>query len=129
MSTKQDHLDYIQEKGRFKVDCSHAIFHIDELEALEKYGHWFHALSTGILEPITEMQKEFIAVSNHEKTPITPAEYAWFKYQGRKAVELKYGDRLKTQYHVEDDTFYSREMAKKLKRMMFGETQKNHNKL
>jgi uncharacterized protein YifE (UPF0438 family) len=125
-STLQDHLHLLKEKGRFIVDCSHAIFHPEELKALEKYGHWFQALSSGVLQPISEMQKEFIKVANHEKTPITTADFAWFKYQGRKSVEAKFGDRLKTQYHVEEDTFYNREMAKKQKRMMSAEVQKNH---
>lgn len=52
MSTKQDHLNYIKEKGSFTVDCDHHIFKPGELEILKKYGHWFHALAMGILEPI-----------------------------------------------------------------------------
>jgi uncharacterized protein YifE (UPF0438 family) len=129
MSTKKDHLSYIKEKGEFRVDCSHEIFHPAEIKVLEKYGHWFHALTTSILEPISEGQKEFIRVANHEITPITPAEKAWHKYLARKVIEAKAGDSLKIQYHVEVDPFYNREMARQEKRIMYGEMKKNHNRL
>jgi uncharacterized protein YifE (UPF0438 family) len=126
MSSKQDHLIYIQVKGEFIVNCNHKIFHPDEIKVLEKFGHWFLALTTGILEPISDGQKEFIRVANNEITPITIAEKAWHKYLGRKAIETKAGESLNIQYQIEEDTFYNREMAKKQKRMMFGEVQKNH---
>jgi len=42
----------------------------------------------------------------------------------RKPVFFQY----KSQYHVVEDTFFSRDMVKKQKRMMYGEMKKNHNK-
>jgi len=126
MNTKEDHLNYIKVKGNFKVDCSHQIFTQEELKILEKFGHWFQALASGVLEPISDEQLEFIKVVNKEKLPITIAENAWFKYMGRKAYEQKAGDSLNAHYQPESDTFHNREMAKKQKRMMFSEISRNH---
>ncbi len=126
MSTRKQHIAYIEEKGKFHIDCSRNIFSAEEISILEKYGHWFHALSNGILEPVTDMQREFIMVANEQKTPITPAEISWHKYNGRKRIEAKLGDRLNVQYIPETDSFYNREMAKQQHKMMFNEMSKNH---
>jgi uncharacterized protein len=126
MSTKQEHLQYIKEKGKFIVDCSHAIFSTESIEILEKYGHWFMALTTGELEPISELQKEFILVATGQKLPVSVEENAWFKYLARKTIEARLGDKLQIQYHMEGDTFYSRDMMIIQKKMMYGEMKKNH---
>ena len=47
MSTKQEHLDLIASKGRFVIYCSITVFATEEIELLEKYGHWFNALTSG----------------------------------------------------------------------------------
>ncbi len=127
MLNKQEHLKLIKEKGRFVVDCSHDIFSNEQIEILEKYGHWFMALTTGKLEPITDLQRDFVLVATHKKEAFSLEEIAWFRYLGRKAVEAKHGDRLKHRYQPEDDTFYNREMVTSQRRMMFGEMKKNHN--
>jgi len=128
MASKEQHLNYIKDHGKFKVDCNHVIFSNDELEILEKYGHWFNALISGELEPITELQKEFIRVANGEAVAFSPEEKAWSKYQKRKEIEEKYGESLNIHYHSADDTFYSRDMAKQMKKTMFAEMRNNHRK-
>ncbi len=45
-----------------------------------------------------------------------------------KAVEKKYGDRLKVKYQVEDDTFYSIDDKKKMIRIAYGTMAQNHHK-
>ncbi|MHC1777560.1 MAG: DUF413 domain-containing protein [Lentimicrobium sp.] len=126
MTTKHEHLQYLHEKGKFTVDCNHIIFSTEDIEILEKYGHWFMALTKGELDPISDLQKEFILVAKGERSPFTIEEFAWFKYLGRKAVEAKSGNKLYEHPHLQEDTFYSRDMAKKLKKMMCGEMGKNH---
>ncbi|EAZ83056.1 DUF413 domain-containing protein [Algoriphagus machipongonensis] len=120
------HQNLIKRKGTFIVDCSHAIFSEEELDTLKKYGHWFMALTSGELNPISELQGEFIKVAKREKNPTSPFEWAWFKYLGRKRIEEEHGDRLKIQYTPKEDSFYSREMAKQQKRMIFSVVSKNH---
>ena len=128
MTLKQEHLKYINEHGKFKVDCSHLIFSFEELDLLEVYGHWFMALIKGNLQPFTEMQIEFIEAITNNRRPIAITGEAWFKYQGRRRIEAKDGDTLNLKNHLIDDTFHSRDMAKKQKRMMYGEMNKNHKK-
>lgn len=65
---------------------------------------------------------------SHKDKPQTIEEKAWFKYLGRKAVEKKYGDRLKVKYQTEADTFYSREDKKKMNRITYGTISQIHNK-
>lgn len=126
MNTKKEHIAYLKSKGTFCIDCNTIIFSEEEKEILKKYGHWFKALCDGTLAPCTEMQENFIKVYNAEQEPFSIEEKAWFKYLGRKKIEEKLGDRLNIQYHPEDDSFYSRDMAKKLRGMMYNEMHKNH---
>ena len=58
---KEEHLDFLSKKGIFKMDCSHTLFSNEEIEILERYGHWFKALISGELEPYTEKQRLFRA--------------------------------------------------------------------
>lgn len=126
MSTREAHIRFIREQGKFIIDCNHAIFSVEEIEILEKYGHWFMALTSGDVNPITDLQKEFVLVATHKKEPFSPEEVAWFKYQGRKAIEAKYRDKLTIQYQSADDEFYSREMAKSVRKTMFKVMKENH---
>ncbi len=126
MATKHNHLQYLKEKGRFKVDCGLVIFSREEIEILEKYGHWFQALTNGELQPITELQENFIRVAKGEKKPFSEFEQAWFRYLGRKRIEAQYGDSLNARYEPESDSFYNREMAKQQKRIMFNVIRKTH---
>lgn len=126
MSNKQEHLAYWKSKGDFVIDCDLAIFSTEEIQILKRYGHWFRALTSGDLKPFTVMQQAFIDVAHEKREPITPAENAWFRYLKRKWIEEKYGDSLKKRYVPAQDTFYNREMAKNLKKIMAGENLKNH---
>lgn len=42
--TKQDHLDFIKREGTFNIECNTAIFSIEVIQCLEKYGHWFKGI-------------------------------------------------------------------------------------
>jgi uncharacterized protein YifE (UPF0438 family) len=128
MNSKGEHLEYIAHKGLFSIDCDLLIFSNEEIQILEKWGHWFNALVSGELKPFTESQKSFIKVMKREIDPNTVEEKAWFKYLGRKAVEKKYGERLKVKYQPEDDTFYSIEDKKKTNLLTFSTVAQNHHK-
>jgi uncharacterized protein YifE (UPF0438 family) len=128
MNTKGEHLEYIAQRGLFHIDCDLVIFSKEEIEILEKWGHWFMALVSGELKPFTESQERFIKVMKRETGPISLEEKAWFKYLGRKAVEKKYGERLKVKYQAEDDTFYSIEYKKKMNQITYGTIAQNHHK-
>ncbi|MBU1014151.1 MAG: DUF413 domain-containing protein [Bacteroidetes bacterium] len=113
ISIKEElHKNYLKQKGRFVVDCNTFIFSIEEIEILERYGHWFKAICNGDLEIFTERQRRFIQAMKGEREPFSPEEVAWHKYLGRKKVEAKYGDKFQYHYVPEEDGFYSREMHK-----------------
>ena len=128
MTTKKEHLQLIRDKGKFTIDCNHAIFSLEEIEILEKYGHWFTALTSGELKPLTELQETFVLTATNKKDPDSHFEHAWFKYLGRKKLELKHGDQLNVQYHVNEDSFYSRDQAKRMKSMMYRVINDSHKK-
>lgn len=113
------HKNYLKQKGRFTIDCNNIIFSDEEIEIIEKYGHWFKAICNGDLEIITERQRRFVQAMKGEREPFSPEEVAWHKYLGRKEVEAKYGDKLDYNYMPEEDGFYSREMIKNQQLMMF----------
>jgi uncharacterized protein YifE (UPF0438 family) len=106
------HKEYLSSHGSFHIECSLGIFNDEEIEILEKYGHWFQALHEEILLPFTSKQERFIRVANGEEHPFSIEEWAWLKYINRLKIEARYGERLNAIYVPEDDTFYSRDMAK-----------------
>lgn len=126
MATKKDHLEYIKSKGKFILKCRHSIFSEEEIALLEKYGHWFQALTDNLLEPFNNEQKQFIEVANRKIKAETFEEKVWFKYLKRKEIEEKHGDILNHKPALEDDTFFSRDMAKSVRKTMFGVMSKNH---
>lgn len=103
------HHQYIRQKGPFRIECSRAIFSNEEIELLEKYGHWFAALIDGILEPFTDEQKAFIDVFKNNEKPFTPEQVAWFKYIKRLELEHKHPEKFKLDYTSDtEDPFFSR---------------------
>lgn len=126
MTDKEKHIAFIKSNGTFQIDCKTIIFNMNEIEILKKHGHWFKALCNGTLKPITDLQNRFVMVSKGEGEPFSLEEKAWFKYLGRKKVEAKYGDSLDRVYYPEEDTFYNRDMVKRLRGMMYNEMHKNH---
>lgn len=108
MDNKEEHLRYLKTKGEFIVACSHAIFSLEEIEILQKYGHWFRALTESTLEPFTELQRRFISVMNHNEDPFSVEEKAWFKYLGRKRLEIEKPESFQINYMFEEDMFFSR---------------------
>ena len=79
MSEKQNeqaHKDYIKSKGEFVVNCSHKVFNREEIELLQKYGHWFEALINGSLKPISKVQEDFLLQVKERKIK----EYIQFNY-------------------------------------------------
>lgn len=126
--TKKDHLNYIKECGPFRIDCNRIIFSNDEIEILEKYGHWFAALEDGTLEPLTEKQRLFVEVANGLKQPYSLEEVTWFKYCKRKQIEEESGDSLYNTPVYKEGGFYTREQYRAQKKIMMNITNANHSK-
>ncbi len=129
MSSKKEHIMFLKSKGNFSIDCITEIFTRSELRSLEKYGHWFQALSDETLMPLNMKQEQFVRVAKGELEPETIWENAWRKYLDAKIANSKPGDIADKEYLPYEDTFYSRDMAKKMKGMMYGEMKKNHREI
>lgn len=76
------------------------------------------ALATGALPPISAAQQRFVEVAQGKRMPFSLHEKAWFKYLGRTRLEAEKDDALKIEYHVPEDSFYSLDMVKQLRRSM-----------
>lgn len=113
------HVKLLREKGHFKVDCNTIIFSTEELEILEKYGHWFKALADGLLYPVTEKQRLFVEMVKGNRDPFSIEEKAWFKYIKRKEIEYHRGDKSYNTPRLDDDHFDSKEGFKSLKKSIF----------
>lgn len=127
-NNKKNHFDYIEGKGKFTVTCNHVIFSPEEIELLEKYGHWFEALASGTLLPFNIDQEQFIEVARMNRRPETNYEKVWFKYVKRKEIEAKAGSVLYKTPVIGSDTFYNRDMAKNLRKTMFKVMKEGHRK-
>lgn len=119
MLEKTNHLVYIREKGKFLIDCDLKIFLETEIFELKKYGHWFLALTNGILLPFNDEQKHFVDVALFLIPPKTMHEKIWNKYLLRKKIEIKYGEILYNKPQLENDQFYNRDMVKTVRATMF----------
>ena len=127
MSTKKDHLPYLN-KGKFKIECNKIIFTAEEIDLIEKYGHQFTALTNGSLMPFNVEQEQFVQVARNLRKTTTDHENVWRKYLKRKEIEAKHGNKLYLSPKPEQDSFYSRDMVKNVKSMMFKVTKENHKK-
>jgi len=81
-----DHLVFLQ-KRPFVFGCSTEIFPAEELDALEEYGNWLEALSTGAIQPVTSTQEHFLKVDREEVDPTSVCERAWIRLKGRREYE------------------------------------------
>lgn len=126
--TEKDHKAYIKKQGEFAFSCNRTIFIDEEINLVIKYGHWFKALQSGTLLPLNEEQRRFVEVANFQAEPITQFEKVWWKYLKRQKIEIDNKDILNVEPKLEQDSFYSRDMAKKHKGQMFGIISANHKK-
>lgn len=126
LTPKEHHLEVLRKAGPFDVRCSHAIFSTEELAVLQQHGHWMQALGGGLLQPLNVAHEAFVEVAQGRRTPVSLHEKAWFKYLGRTKLEAEKGDALKIEYHALEDSFYSRDMAKQLRRGMFSTINQAH---
>lgn len=126
---QDEHMIYLNRKGKFKLECSTKIFSNIELDLLVNYGHWFEGLISGELEPYTFPQEHFIEVfSNHYIEDINKdildniAEEAWWKYKYRILIE--------EENSFSDNVFSNREDLPKLdyKRISYAKPIKVTNK-
>ncbi len=76
-------------RQRYTLGCSQEIFsnEEEEIELLERYGHWYRRLTCGELRPETKAQRQFVEVAQGERQPETIHEKTWKKYRGRLAWE------------------------------------------
>jgi len=49
-------------------------------ELLRKYGHWMHALSCGVLFPLTDEQRSFVKFARGEAAAKSDLEHAWLAF-------------------------------------------------
>lgn len=122
----QLHKHYTNEKGEFQFRCNPVVFSREQYEAITLYGHWYEALTNGVLKAITPEQEHFVEVANMRAQPITEHEHAWFKYLKRMQIEEQHGEAMKRVYQMEEDTFYTRAQAQQLRGAMFGLIQNEH---
>ena len=114
------HNKLLREEGIFTIDCNTIIFSSEEIEILEKYGHWFRALTDGVLYPTTEKQRLFVEMTKGNREPFSIEEKAWFKYFKRKQLEYRENDKSYNTPRLDQHSFYSEEGLTSLKNSMFG---------
>ena len=68
------------ERGKYPIpeDRMHML-RSDEVDLLEKDGHWLEALAQGKIKPENKAQKRFVDVVERRKEPKAKHEWAWVK--------------------------------------------------
>lgn len=80
MKAPDAHGEYLSKK-EFPLWVSVEAFSKDEVDTLHRYGCWMQALADGKIEAVTDAQRQFLAVCQGSRAPITPHERAWRKFQ------------------------------------------------
>ena len=118
---KQQHLAYIR-TNPFEFTVTRHGFTEDEIAFLEKYGHWMEALKTGVLEPITDCQKEVVEelTTNIFWSKCKTEAFIWKKYKRREWEDqtdphIKDGPPIS----LKDDPSGSREDFQKLRKRRY----------
>jgi len=79
MATLDDHKILLRKP--FVLKCVPDALSSEYIAILEKYGYWLEALALGSLSPITDKQRDFIAMHMGMRPPETSYEHAWRNYQ------------------------------------------------
>jgi uncharacterized protein YifE (UPF0438 family) len=119
------HLHYVRQ-GEFPFRCDPRLFSDEEHALITRWGHWYDALSSGQVTAITPAQEAFIEAVKGDAPPAEPHAAAWWRYGKRLAIEERHGTAMHSSYQVDSDTFYSRDMAKQLRKTMGGVTLREH---
>lgn len=122
---KERHLHYAGQHP-FPFGCDPRLFSEEQYALITRWGHWYQALADGLLEPITEAQRVFIAAVRGSSPPTEPHAEAWWRYRMRLVIEARHGDAMHRSHQLEDDTFLSRDMAKQMRRTMGGVNLREH---
>ena len=107
MSEKSAHRTYLQE--RFVLDVEGAVFSVEELELLAKYGNWLRALESGAIQPISREQERFLQVAAEKAEPLNKIEAVWVKYKRRKHALAEAQEIPHYELRDERETWYSAE--------------------
>ena len=119
------HLHYARQR-EFHFRCDPRLFSDQEHELITRWGHWYDARSTGRIRAITPAQEAFIAAVNGAAPPNEEHAAAWWRYCNRLAIEEAHGTAMHSSHQIDADTFYSRDMAKQLRKTMAGVTLREH---
>src|SRR5690606_13760045 len=126
MRTKDpSHLHYVQQ-GEFPFRCNPSLFSDEEHALIMRWGHWYDALCTGRIAAITPAQEAFIAAVKGATPPNEVHAAAWWRYCKRLVIEERHAPAMNSSYQTDSDTFYSREMAKQLRKTMGGVNLREH---
>jgi uncharacterized protein YifE (UPF0438 family) len=78
MSIPEQHQQLLA-KSDFEPNCDSAQFDASEWELIKRFGTWMQGLADGVLEPFTDSQIRFVAVTRGESDPESEYELAWTK--------------------------------------------------
>lgn len=71
---------YFDNKNYPRGFSRHGHFTIREAQLLERCGRAYNDLDSGKREPVTNDERQFVAVCHGERTPSNEHEKVWFKY-------------------------------------------------
>ncbi len=75
---KAEHLAFIKAHGRFTVTCDPKDLRPEQLQLLQRWGHWYAALNSGMLKPFTAAQRAFITASQQDLPPGEVHAHTWW---------------------------------------------------
>lgn len=119
-----EHLRYINQ-GNFKIESFFSKTLKDrEVEILEKYGHWFQALSDDVIIPITKDQMVFLDEVRSKDIEVSIHAKIWRIYMYRKSHEAE----LHKEYHADQNPLWTDEDYQAYKKMMGKVVWEGHSK-
>jgi uncharacterized protein YifE (UPF0438 family) len=113
-------------KKEFTFAADPRLFTEAQYDLVRRWGHWYAALTEGRIQPLNDAHRAFLAAVKGGTPPDEPHAEAWWRYCKRLAIEAKDDGAMHSTHQFDTDTFYSREMVKKLKSTMRGVVTREH---
>ena len=71
-----EHLAFARKRD-FPFQCDPRLFSHEQYGLVVRWGHWYQALASGLVKPLSEAQRDFVLAVNGDTPPEEKHAQAW----------------------------------------------------
>ncbi len=119
-------LQFLEEKGKFPLECSNRVLSGKARELVENFGYLFKALIDWTERPIDVAEEEFVEEIRQNR-PTTDCAKAWLRYKNKETVESSIA--VNQSPKLIENSILTREGSAKIKDMLHSDRKDRNRKL